>query len=107
VASSQLKSMARRIGKLEGALSPGLEPEAGRGRRWSSRAPSAIPIHLRFGNLRRLPEDYQGERHIDVGPWLPDQNGQKWVEFTEVPGPPPNLPPQGPGLTRFLDVVFV
>ena len=54
-----------------------------------------------------MPEDYQGERHIDVAQCIPDRNGQKWVEFTELPGPPPNLPPQGPGLTRFLDVVFV
>jgi len=107
VASSKLKSIARRIGKLEGALAPGLEPEAGRGRRWSSRAPSALPLEVRFGNLRRLPADHQGERHIEIAHCLPDKNGEKWVEFTEVPGPPPHVPPQGDGLTRYLDVVFV
>jgi hypothetical protein len=54
-----------------------------------------------FDNLRCLPGDYQGERHIEIAHCLPDQKGQKWVEFTEVPGPPPNLPPQRPGLTRY------
>jgi hypothetical protein len=54
-----------------------------------------------------LPADHQGERHIEIAHCLPDQNGQKWVEFTEVPGPPPNLPPQGDGLTRYIDVIFV
>jgi hypothetical protein len=58
---------------------------------------------VRFGKLRYLPEEYQGERHIEIARCLPDMNGQKWVEFTEVPGSPPNLPLEGPG----LDVIFV
>ena len=54
-----------------------------------------------------MPEDYQGERHIDVAQCIPDRNGQKRVEFVEMPGPPPSLPPQAPRLARCLDVVFV
>jgi hypothetical protein len=44
-------------------------------------------MHVRFGNLRRLPEDYQGERHREIAQWLPARDGQEWVEFVEVPGP--------------------
>jgi hypothetical protein len=54
-----------------------------------------------------LPGDYQGERHIEITHCLLDQNGQKWVEFTEVPGPEPSLPPQDSRLARCVDVVFV
>jgi hypothetical protein len=103
VAATKLKSIARRIAKLE-ALSSRQEPEdeCGSGGWCSSGAPSRPSLQVRFGNLRYLPEDYQGERHIEIGNCLPDQNGWKWVEFTEVPGPPSNLP-EGPG----LDVIFV
>ena len=69
-------------------------------------------VRLQFGNLKRLPEDYVGERHIIVAKQLPSQNGQEWVEFEEVPGPDPN-PPQaekaphrGSAPTR-IDVMFV
>ena len=107
MASTKLQSIARRIAKLEGAFSPRREPEDWRGRRGSSRAPSVLPPQVRFGNLRRLPGDYQGERHIGIAQCLPDKNGQKWVEFAEVPGPPPSLPPSALRLPRCLDVVFV
>jgi hypothetical protein len=107
VASTKLKSIARRIAKLEVALSPGPEPDDWRGRRWRSDASSALPLLVRFGKVRRLPGDYRGERHIEIAHCLPDKNGQQWVEFTEVPGPPPNLPPQAPRPPRCLDVVFV
>ena len=50
-------------------------------------------IKFRMGDLRRLPADYVGERHIVVAKELPSQNGQEWVEFEEVPGPDPNPPP--------------
>jgi hypothetical protein len=49
--------------------------------------PPPLPLQVRFGNLRRLPENYQGERHTEIARCLPDRNGQKWVEFTEMPGP--------------------
>ena len=52
-------------------------------------------VRIRYGNLRRLPADYKGERHVIVSKELPSQNGQEWVEFEEVPGPNPN-PPQQP-----------
>ncbi len=50
-------------------------------------------VRIRLGDLRRLPDDYVGERHIVVAKELPSKNGQEWVEFEEVPGPDPN-PPQ-------------
>jgi hypothetical protein len=41
-----MKTLLRRIQRLE------------------SRAGDTSRIRLRFGELRRLPEDYQGERHV-------------------------------------------
>jgi hypothetical protein len=64
-------------------------------------------MHVRFGNLRRLPEDYQGERHIEIAQCLPERDGQEWVEFVEVPGPPPSRQPPDPRLPRCINVVFV
>ena len=105
--STNMKSIARRIANLEMTLSPQPETEHRRGRGWRSRAPSHVPIYLRFGNLCRLPADYQGERHTVMTTCLPDRDGQKWAEFTEVPGPAPSQPPQDPRLPRWINVVFV
>ena len=67
-------------------------------------------VKVRMGNLRRLPEDYKGERHVVVAKQLPSQNGREWVEFEEVPGPDPN-PPQQPArrgsVPTHFDVHFV
>lgn len=68
------------------ALSRGFQPGHRQGERWS-RGQFHPPMHFRFGNLRRLPEDYQGERHVEIAKYLPAINGQEWVEFVEVPGP--------------------
>ena len=103
--TTKLKSIARRMAKLEMTFFPQAETEHWRGRR-RFRAPSP-PIRLRFGNLRRLPGDYPGERHVVIAKCLPDRDGQEWVEFEEVPGPAPSPPPQDPRLPRYLDVVFV
>jgi hypothetical protein len=54
-----------------------------------------------------LPEDYQGERHREIAQYLPAINGQEWVEFVEVPGPPPSQPPADPWLPTCINVVFV
>jgi hypothetical protein len=88
VVATKLKSIARRIAKLEEVLSPRLELEDWRGRRWWSGASSPPSLQVRFGNLRYLPEDYRGERHIEIGNCLPDKNGWKWVEcWTAMPNP--------------------
>ena len=50
-------------------------------------------MRVQSGNLRCLPQDYKGERHIVIAKHLPSRNGQEWVEFEEVPGSEPN-PPQ-------------
>src|SRR3982750_3305971 len=54
-------------------------------------------VKVRFGKLRRSPEDYKGERHVIMTKELPNRNGQEWVEFEEVPGPDPN-PRQQPAV---------
>ena len=64
-------------------------------------------VKFRFGNLRRLPEDYKGERHTVIAKHLPSQNGQEWVEFEEVPGPDPGPQEQEDGLPDYRDIVFV
>jgi hypothetical protein len=69
-------------------------------------APAIRPVKVRFGNLRRLPEDYRGERHRKIVKHLPDRNGQEWVEFEEVPGPAPSAPPE-PGVAHYLNVFLV
>jgi len=69
-----------------------------------------LPVKVRFGDLRRLPQDYKGERHVVVGKQLPSKNGQEWVEFEEVPGPDPNpqqQPPRLGSVPTHIDVLFV
>jgi hypothetical protein len=100
----------RRIQRLEAGVSPACRSDCGRGprsnRRLKSR-PACLPIiRLRFGNLRRLPPDYQGERHRVIAERLPDRDGREWVEYEEVPGPPPMLPPQDHHILQ-INVVFV
>jgi hypothetical protein len=80
--------------------------------RLESRAASTeCSVTLRFGHLKRLPQEYTGERHIIVRE-LPNQGDQEWVEYEEVPGPDPN-PPVCParGGTRPIasrtDIMFV
>jgi len=99
-----MKDIARRIAKLELSMAPPRERRLGW--RWRSRATFHPPIHFRFGYLRRLPENYQGERHTEIARHLPTINGQEWVEFVEVPGPEPSQPPD-PWLPRWIHVVFV
>ena len=101
-----MRSIARRITLLEEALSQQPEAEHWSGRRRKPRFPLP-PSRLRFGELRRLPADYQGERHMVVAKNLPAQNGQEWVEFAEVPGPDPNPATPDRRCVRYLDIVFV
>jgi hypothetical protein len=105
--SSNMKSITRRIAHLEKLVFRG--PENGDRARWAKawRKFPPLPLQVRFGELRRLPEEFQGERHVETGRRLPDQNGQEWYEFYEVPGPAPRQPPQDPRLPQCLDVVFV
>jgi hypothetical protein len=65
-------------------------------------------IKLRFGDLKRLPREYTGERHVVIARYLPNKGNEEWVEFEEVPGPDPN-PPQRHlnGSPKYLDVMFV
>src|SRR5262245_1064114 len=65
-------------------------------------------IRFRYGHLKRLPREYQGERHVVVARHLPNQGDQEWVAFEERPGPDPNLPERPePGTPRCINVVFV
>jgi hypothetical protein len=65
------------------------------------------PILFRFGHLRRLPQDYQGERHIVITKHLPNQGAQQWVDYEERPGPDPNPSPTFKGTPDVLDIVYV
>src|SRR5438105_1693555 len=75
MAMDNIKSIRRRIAILEACAvgEAGLWTSPG-GRR--PLRPSIPPLHLRFGNLRRLPPEYQGPRHVTIAQKLPDQNGQ-------------------------------
>jgi len=65
-------------------------------------------IKLRFGHLRRLPKDYQGERHSVIAKHLPNRGDQEWFEFEEVPGPDPSPKEEhGQGGPRYMNIVFV
>ena len=76
--------------------------------RLESRSASHPRIKIRMGDLRRLPQDYKGPRHVVIAKHLPSQSGQEWVEFEERPGPDPNPPQEGRrGLPEYLDVMFV
>ena len=59
-------------------------------------------LKTRFGNLRRLPPDYVGERHMVIAKHLSSRSGQEWVEFEESPGPDPSSE-----LDEYLNIVFV
>jgi hypothetical protein len=48
---------------------------------------------VRFGRLKRLPQDYKGEKHVVIAKQLPSRNGQEWVEFEELPGADPHPKP--------------
>jgi hypothetical protein len=106
--SPNMKSITRRIERLEARVSPAPEMEFWqrfrKGRK--SGAPASRPVKVRFGNLRRLPKDYKGERHWKIVKHLPDRNGQEWVEFEEVPGPAPSAPPE-PGVANYLNIGLV
>ena len=66
---------------------------------------------VRLGHLKRLPQEYTGERHVIVATQLPNVGNQEWVEFEEVPGPDPNLRQHaaraGQAIARCFDVMFV
>jgi hypothetical protein len=112
MALRNLTSIARRIGKLEAGVLPWVDPGRGasfgphNSRRKRGGFPQP-PLRIRFGNVRRLPEDYRGERHVLIAKQLPERDGQEWVEFEEVPGPAPVEPPPEPWFPRYLDIVFV
>ena len=103
-----MKSITRRIQRLEATVSPAPETEFSQRFRKGpkSGAPAVRPVKVRFGNLRRLPEDYRGERHRKIVKHLPDRNSQEWVEFEEVPGPAPSAPAE-PGVTNYLNIGLV
>jgi hypothetical protein len=75
------------------------------------RLESQVAVHrsvkLRFGNLRRLSQEYKGERHVVIAKHLPSQAGQEWVEFEEVPGPDPNRHDLKLGVREYINIVFV
>ena len=65
------------------------------------------PIRMRYGHLRQLSADYEGERQVVVTKQLPSQHGREWVEFEEVPGPAPVHECAPPDTAHIVDVDFV
>jgi hypothetical protein len=73
------------------------------------RAEAKVAAHksfkLRLGDLKRLPRDYTGERHVEIVRQLPSRSPiGKWFEFEERPGP---APPEPPSEERIIEVHFV
>ena len=60
---------------------------------------------LRFGHIRELPREYQGDRHVIIAKRLGIQDGNEWVEYEERPGPRP--PGSQPDEGVAFDIVFV
>ena len=42
-------------------------------------------VILQYGWLRRLPNEYQGERRVDIVKQLIIGDGLEWIEWEEVP----------------------
>ena len=63
-------------------------------------------IRVRFGRLRRLPADYEGERHNEFAGWLSKPGEPDWVEYREVPGHGP-IEPRLRGTPERIDIIFV
>jgi len=105
VRTTNIRNIARRLSALEVAFQLRPAPIGQRRRAWKSGG--APRIQVRFGALRSLPQEYRGDRHIEMLRRLPDKDGQQWVEFAEVPGPAPELALQDGDHMRCLDVVFV
>ena len=47
----------------------------------------SIILKTVYGHVKRLPQDYVGERHTVITKHLGMQDGKEWVEYEEVPGP--------------------
>ena len=63
---------------------------------------------FRFGNLKRLPREYTGERHVVITKHLPNEGDRERVEFEEVPGPDPNPPKRANGVPpEYFDIHLV
>jgi hypothetical protein len=64
-------------------------------------AATPIPqVCLQYGWLRKLPHNYQGERHIEIVKRLSIQDGLEWVEAEELPGAPDTVRAGAKGLKR-------
>jgi hypothetical protein len=100
------RSIARRLAKLE-ALAKGPQLGHWRGGQWRVGAQFQPSIQVRYGNLRRLPEDYKGERHRELVRCFLGKDGRECVEYVEVPGPAPIEPPADPWLPTCIDVIYV
>src|SRR5436309_839299 len=63
---------------------------------------------FRFGNLKRLPPEYTGERHVVISKHLPNEGDRERVEFEEVRGPDPNPRQRANGVQpEYFDIHLV
>ena len=73
------RSLQSRIQKLEAELLPLMEPTR--------------PFYGLLSDVRQLPEDYDGPRHVVVVDVRRDANGRESWKYEERPGPEPPGPP--------------
>lgn len=60
------------------------------------RAKQDAKIVVQFARLKKLPREYQGERHAVIVKRLPaDESGNDWFEMEERPGPAPSVDIEG------------
>ena len=64
-------------------------------------------IKIRMGNLKWLPREYDGERHIIMTGPVTDGEGRESFEYEEVPGPDPNPHQPRRSGPQYIDVMFV
>jgi hypothetical protein len=61
-------------------------------KRLESRRPTAESrVEVRVGTVKRLPPEYEGERHLVVARQLTTEYGGQRFEFEEAPGPDPDV----------------
>jgi hypothetical protein len=71
-----------------------------------SRRQASLGPRFTYGYLvRRLPQDYKGERHEVITKRLIDENGVERLEWEEREGPDPQ--PKGTGPVTVIDVIYV
>lgn len=46
-----------------------------------------LQVHLQYGWVRKLPPEYEGERHLAITKRLSIREGLEWIEWEELSDP--------------------